>query len=427
MKEEFLYYLWKFRKFNTEELKTLEGEIISIINPGVRNENSGPDFFNARLQIGKQLWAGNVEMHIKSSDWYLHGHETDSNYENVILHVVWEHDAEIFRKNRTVIPTLELKSIVDASILDQYTELLERDHLKLNCEQDFAEFSDFQVEHWLERLYFERLEKKSLLIEEILNKTGNDWEATCFIFICRSFGLNINGEIFSALAQSFRFHILRKQGQDQFKLEALLLGQAKLIKGEDKYALDLQKKHDFLKTKYKLKNEHLKAPEFFRLRPDNFPTIRLAQIAALYAQNSSLFQKLMETISLKEIRVIFKVQVSEYWKSHYNFSSSHIAKNKNLSSAFIDLLIINCIIPLKFVFAKHQGVEIQQQLLELVGNIKKEKNSTVQLFNELRPGTAKNALQSQALIELKKNYCDRNNCLHCELGASLFNKSRKYV
>ena len=427
MKEEFLYYLWKFRKFTAEGLETSEGDAVAIIHPGTRNENSGPDFFNARVQIGEQLWAGNVEMHLKSSDWYLHQHETDSNYENVILHVVWEHDAEVYRENSTVIPTLELKNLVELSTLQQYQKLLEQDHLKLNCENDFAEFSDFQIAHWLERLYFERLEKKALAIQEVLSKTGNDWEATCFIFLCKSFGLNVNGEAFKLLAQSFNFSTLQKQNQDKFRLEALLFGQANLIRGEDKYALELQKEYDFLKVKFRLINEHLKSPEFFRLRPDNFPTIRLAQIAALYAQNPGLFQKILMANSLESIRELFNIQVSEYWKSHYNFSSQHKPRNKNLSSSFIDLLIINCIVPLKFVFAQQQGSENHQQLLDLVSGIKKEKNAAVQLFNELRPGTAINALQSQALLELKNNYCNLNNCLQCELGASLLNKSRKYA
>lgn len=427
MKEEFLYYLWKFRKFNAEDLKTSEGEEILLIQPGTRNEHSGPDFFNAKIKIGNQLWAGNVEMHLKSSDWYLHQHETDSNYDNVILHVVWEHDVEIYRKNSTTIPTLELRKIVDLSALSHYRDLLEKPHSKINCEDDFGNFSNFQMNHWLERLYFERLETKAVFIQKVLHDTGNNWEATCFILISRSFGLNINGETFQAIAQSFNFTTIQKLQHDQFRMEALLLGQSKLIKGQDKYALKLRQEYDFLKVKFQLSNEELQTPEFFRLRPDNFPVLRLVQLAALYAQNPKMFQRVVKAVTMQEIQEIFEFSVSEYWKTHYNFSSPHKERDKRLSKKFIDLLVINCIIPLKFIYARHTGTYNNQDLIELISGIKSEQNATVKLYNQLRPKTATNAMQSQSLLQLKSKYCNPNNCLHCELGASLLNKSRKYA
>lgn len=427
MREDFLYHLWKFQKFNAEAVKTSEGDTLQIIHPGIQNDLSGPDFFNARIHIGDQLWAGNVEIHIKASDWYSHHHETDRNYDNVILHVVWEDDAEIFRKDSSVIPTLVLKDKVEEEILRSYSELLEKNHLRINCEHDFPAFPDFQMQHWLERLYFERLEQKSIQVQQILLKTGNDWEATLFILLCRSFGLKVNSEAFIAMAQSFDFKIVRKLAGDQFSLEALFMGQSKIINGNDQYAIRLQEKFDYLKHKFSLENDYLPAPQFFRLRPDNFPGIRLAQLAALYAEKRNLFRQLMAVEKIQDFYSLFDVQVSDYWKSHYNFEKSHRERNKKLTSGFIDLLIINCILPLKSCYSKFTGSEYAEQIQDLISEIALEKNSTVRIFNELRPGTAYNAMHSQALLQLKNEYCNLNKCLQCELGASLLKKSPKYI
>ncbi len=427
MREELLYYLWKFQKFNTEALVTSEGELLQIFHPGIQNELSGPDFFNARIQIDGQLWAGNVEIHIKSSDWYIHHHETDSNYDNVILHVVWNHDAEIYRKNNSIIPTFELKSIINEHILEAYKNLLEVKHPKLNCENDFAGFSGFQIEHWLERLFFERLEKKSELILRVLAKTGNNWEATLFIMLCRSFGSKVNAEAFMSMAQSFDFKIVQKLSENQFSLEALFLGQSKLIKEGDQYAMDLQKEYDYLKHKFSLENEFLQSPQFFRLRPDNFPTIRLAQLASLFSEKKNLFYEVVRSNNLSELHILLNTNISDYWKSHYNFGKEHAPRNKNLTSEFLNLILINCIIPIKHCYAQFVGEENEQALQDLISAIKLEKNSVIDLFNNLRPNTATTAMHSQALLQLKSEYCNLNKCLQCELGTSLLRKSPKYI
>ncbi|MDX1543701.1 MAG: DUF2851 family protein [Christiangramia sp.] len=427
MREDFLYHLWRFQKFDSEALKTSDGESLIILHPGSHNNLSGPDFFNAKVQIGEQLWAGNVEIHLKSSDWYLHGHETDANYDNVILHVVWEHDAEIFRKDGSVIPTLALRNKVNNAILNSYNELLEKKHLKINCEKDFAGFEDFELEHWLERLYFERLEKRSIQIEEIFSSTGNNWEATLFIMLSRSFGLNLNAEAFIAMASSFDFKVVQKLAGDRFLLEALFFGQCGIIKGEDKYALDLEKEYNYLKHKFSLNNAFLIQPQFFRLRPDNFPTIRLAQLAAVYSTKVNLFEQVITAKSLKDLYSLFEVEVSDYWTCHYNFGRPHSVRKKVPSRAFVDLVIMNCLLPLKDHYSKYMGQSNEDLIQELICTIPVEKNSVVEIFNELRPRTARNAMHSQALLELKKEYCDLDKCLHCELGASLLKKSPKYI
>ena len=427
MKEDFLYYVWKFQKFNSERLETANGECIKVIHPGTQNELEGPDFFNAKIEIGEQLWAGNVEMHLKSSDWYFHQHETDPNYDNVILHVVWEHDIEIYRKDNSAIPTLVLKSFTEQELLYKYEELVNREHLSLNCENDFKYFSDFQIEHWLERLYFEKLEQKSALVFKMLSETGNDWEEVLFIMLARSFGLNVNSEAFMQMAKNLGFRTVKKLKNDLLALEALFLGQLNLIKPVDKYGNKLEETYKFLKVKYSLNNDVLTAARFFRLRPDNFPTIRLAQLAALYAKSEGLFQNLMEAKNLKEFNALLDIQVSSYWQSHYNFGKVHSSRKKKLSTSFKELLIINCIVPVKYSYFKYLGRENDGSIMELLMSLKPEKNSAISIFNTLRPDTATNAMQSQALLQLKNHYCDRNNCLQCELGVSLLRKSPKYI
>ncbi|TBW28354.1 DUF2851 family protein [Gramella sp. KN1008] len=427
MREEFLYHVWKFQKFNSEALNTSQGEPLLVLHPGTYNDLSGPDFFNARIQIGDQLWAGNVEIHSKSSHWYLHKHETDRNYDNVILHVVWEHDADIFRKDESVISTLVLNDKISQDILASYEELLEKKHFKINCEKSFSGFDDFMVEHWLERLYFERLESRCLQVDKILGSMGNDWEATLFRMLCKAFGLNHNGEAFMAMASSFDFRLVKKLGGDRSLLEALFLGQAKLLEGEDKYAEELKREYDFLKHKFSLRNEAVLRPQFFRLRPDNFPNIRLAQLASLYSKNKNLFQCMIEASNLKDLYDLFDIEISEYWNRHYNFGKMHSARKKKLSDSFINLLIINCVLPVKYSYSKFRGQSDEETLQKIVSGLPVERNSVIGLFNELRPGTAQNALHSQALLELKKQYCDINKCLYCELGASLLRKSPKYV
>ncbi len=427
MREDFLYHIWKFQKYNSAQALTSSGETVHVVHPGTQNELSGPDFFNAKIQIGGQLWAGNVEIHIKSSHWYEHQHETDSNYDNVILHVVWEDDAEIYRKDGSVIATLSLAKLVEEEMFLIYRQLLEKNHLKINCEDNFSQFDEFQVRHWLERLYFEKLERKSILISEIFSKTGNNWETSLFILLFRSFGLNLNSDAFMAIAWSIDFKIVQKLSGNQFLLEALFMGQSKLIRGNDKYALELEKEYYYLQYKYTLQNEFLPSPQFFRLRPDNFPTLRLAQLAALYSQRSGLFQELMAITEMKDFYGIFDLRLSDYWNNHYNFGKSHSFRRKKLSRSFLDLLAINCFIPLQYAYLNYIGKPDADLSLKFISEIALEKNSTVEIFNNLRPGTAINAMDSQALLQLKKEYCDKNKCLECELGASLLRKSPNYI
>ena len=423
MKEEFLHYLWKFKKFDTLNLKTFNGEEITIINVGQYLELAGPDFFNAQITIGNQKWAGNVEIHLKSSDWYVHHHERDEVYENVILHVVWEHDIEIFRKNNTEIPVLELKKYVDAADITNYQSLISPKSW-IFCEKQLKEIDGFTINNWLERLFFERLERKSKPIFELLVQTNHDWEAVLFCLLAKNFGLNTNGEIFSKIAQSIPFSVLRKESFEIENLEALLLGSAGLLDSEkeDTYFKDLKFRYFYLLHKYQLEKGIVEPVQFFKHRPDNFPTIRLSQLANLYHCQQNLFSRIITATSAKAIYEIFEISVSDYWQIHYQFDKESPKKKKKLSRSFVDLITINTIIPLQFAYAKSQAKEISEDLIQLLNELAPEKNAIMDKFNSFGI-KSKNAFESQSLLQLKNEYCNKSRCLECAIGMELLKRS----
>ena len=419
MKEDFLHYVWKFKKFNTSNLYTSNQEPITIIHSGDYLQLAGPDFFNAQLIIEGQKWAGNVEIHIKSSDWYHHHHEKDAAYESVILHVVWEHDAEIFRKNNTEIPVLELRHYIAKETVENYRSLLVPKSW-IFCERQLQHVDLFIFEHWLERLFFERLERKSRSIDLMLEQTHSDWEAVLFCLLAKNFGLNTNGEIFQKLATSIPFAFIRKERADAENLEALLFGTAGLldVEKEDYYFTNLKQKFDYLVYKYQMHKPLIEPVQFFKHRPDNFPTIRLSQLANLYFNSEQLFSKIIAATCLQELYDIFKVSVSEYWKTHYQFDRESPKKNKSLSRSFIDLIIINTIVPVKFAYAKSQGKDISEILIALMRQIPAEQNAVIQKFSTFGV-VAANGFDSQCLLQLKKEYCEQSRCMECAVGIEL--------
>ncbi|WP_317042133.1 DUF2851 family protein [Zobellia sp. OII3] len=293
MREDLLHFIWKYKKLRLSDLRTSQGESLSIIDFGRHNHLAGPDFFNAQIDIGGQVWAGNVEMHLKSSDWYAHHHEQDTNYNNVILHVVWEDDGDVFRKDNSLIPTLELRKYIPLQLLQTYQSLFDRKNVHfINCEKDIGDFDDFLMKNWLERLYFERLESKAGFVFDLLKKSNNDWEQVLFTFLLKGFGLKINGAAFLSLGAALEFSIFRKQQDSIFQMESLLFGMAHLLEDDtvlDDYYVELKKEYAYQKRKYGLSDAGVQKPDFFKLRPPNFPTVRLSQLANLYAMHQSLF------------------------------------------------------------------------------------------------------------------------------------------
>lgn len=422
MQEDFLHYIWKFKKFDLGVAKTTDGLPVTVIYGGMANLNSGPDFFNAKLKIGEQTWAGNVEIHIQSSDWYAHGHEQDPNYDNVILHVVWKDNVEIFRKDNTAIPTLQLKGLVKEETMQSYRNLLLAPNSRwINCEKQFNNFEDFELNNWLERLYLEKLQKKSFVIKEHLETTGGNWEAVFFRMLAKNFGLKVNGGAFLSMAQNTDFKIIQKIHNSQLSLEALFFGQSGLldIRREDPYFNELRKEYLFLIKKFKLENIGIERPRYFRLRPDNFPNIRLSQMASLYSRSSQLFSEIIKAGSRRALMEMLQVSTSLYWREHYNFQKRHAAKTKSLSENFLDLLIINTVVPMRFYYMQATGTGDTSEILNLMNEIKFEKNSIIEKFNLLRPNTGVTALQSQALLHMKEEYCDKNACLRCNMGTKL--------
>jgi Protein of unknown function (DUF2851) len=419
MKEDFLHYLWKFKNFNTRTLKSTTGELITIIHVGQYLEQAGPDFFNAQIIIGNQKWAGNVEIHLKSSDWYAHHHEMDSAYENVILHVVWEHDVEIYRSDNSVVPVLALKEFVSSETIANYNSLRSTKSW-IYCEKQLADLDDFLLSNWQERLFFERLERKSKPIFELLHQTNSDWESVLFYLLAKNFGLNTNGESFFKIASSIPFSIIRKEGFELANIEALLFGNAGLLDSdkEDQYFSDLKFRYYYLLQKYQLEKPIIAPVQFFKLRPDNFPTIRLSQLAALYHSQQNLFSKIIQLNSALAIYQFFEVSASSYWSSHYQFDKESPKKKKLMSKSFIDLLIINTILPIQFAYVQSLGKENSEDLIQLLVVISPEKNSIIDKFKSFGI-TSKNAFETQSLLQLKKEYCNKSKCLDCAIGVEL--------
>ena len=419
MKEDFLHYLWKFKKFNTSNLQTIQKQSVAIIHSGQYLQLAGPDFFNARIDIGNQHWAGNVEIHLKSSDWYLHHHENDSAYDNVILHVVWQYDAAIFRKDNTEIPTLVLKPYVDPETVTQYQSLVTPKSW-IFCEKQIETVDGFVFRNWQERLFFERLERKSNPITLLLEQTQNDWETVLFCMLARNFGLNTNGEVFFKVAVSIPFSILRKENTQTENIEALLLGKAGLLneEKEDTYFTNLKSIFRYLSVKYRLPVHEFEPVQFFKHRPENFPTIRLSQLANLYCSQSNLFSKIIKAVTIQELYALFQVSASAYWQTHYQFDAASPKKSKSLSKTFIDLIIINTIIPVQFAYARSQGKDVIENCISMLENIAPEKNAVIQKFDDFGI-VAQDAFKTQSLLQLKNEYCNKSRCLDCAIGTEL--------
>lgn len=417
MKEAFLHYLWKYKLLKPEALCTTEGEELIIEKSGEHNFDSGPDFFNARIKIGTNLWVGNVEVHINSSDWLKHKHQFDKAYDNVILHVVLKEDAPVFRANGERIPTLVLSGAYDEKLYDTYQALMDS-KFWVPCQNHLNDIDSFVMNTWLQRMLVERLERKSLEIIQLLEQSNSNWQEVFYVFIARNFGFNINAVPFEQLAKSISLKYLAKHKDNLMQLEALLFGQAGFLEQEfiDEYPQNLKKEYGFLKHKYNLRPIESHLWKFLRLRPVNFPTIRLAQLASLVYASNALFSTILECKEPEQIYKMFDVEPSEYWKNHYKFDVASKSVSKRFGKSSIDILIINTIVPFLFVYGKLKVEEKFQEIaLSLLEKIKGESNSITENWNKSGV-TIDSAFSTQALIQLKKYYCNEKKCLNCALG-----------
>ena len=419
MKEDFLHYIWQYKKFDFSNLTTVSGESLTITNCGNYLQLSGPDFFNAQIILGEQKWAGNIEIHIKSSDWYLHHHEKDSNYDNVILHVVWEHDIPVFRKDNSEIPVLEIKKYISKKDLGNY-QALASPKSWIYCESQIATIDSFVLKNWQERLFIERLERKFMPIEQLLKETDNNWEAVLFCMLAKNFGLNTNGETFFKIAKSIPFSIIRKESAEVSNLESLLFGMADLfpVDIQDNYTKDLKTRFEYISQKHKLEKISIEPVQFFKHRPDNFPTIRLAQLAMLYHKGQNLFSRIIVAKTVTALHQLFEITITDYWQTHYQFDKESPKKKKQFSKSFIDLLVINTIVPIQFAYAKSQGKEVSESLLDLLREVPAEKNVIIEKFSNFGI-KGNNAFETQSLLQLKNEYCTKSKCLQCAVGIQL--------
>lgn len=424
MKEDFLQYLWKYRKIQQNSILT-SGETLFIQSIGEHNLLSGPDFFNAQLKIGEQLWAGNVEIHLKSSHWYAHRHEQNKAYNNVILHVVWEHDVEVFNNNQQIIPTLELKNQVDKEILNSYKKLLLSKHNFISCEKYYSKAENMISSSWNNFLFKERLKQKSDYVESLLKQTKSDWEKVLFLMLLKNFGGTVNGEIFLEMGKTIDFSIIRKESNIPLHLEALFFGQANLLSEnyEDFYYKSLHKEYQYLKNKYSL-NSLVKNVYFSRLRPQGFPTIRLSQLAQLYEKTENLFSKIIEIQEVKDLREIFSISTSEFWENHYTFGKTSPKTKKKISNSLIELIWINTIIPIKYLYYKSLNKDITPILAKSLQSIAPEKNVIIEKFEKLGK-LSESAFDTQVILQQYKNYCQPKQCLNCSIGTFLLRDELK--
>lgn len=417
MTERFLHYLWLHKYFFSSHLTTTSGESLLVLSQGLHNMDGGPDFLNAKVKIGDIEWAGNVEIHLHASDWLKHQHQTNLAYDNVILHVVFEADIPICRNSGDEIPTFEMKGHFDESLYARFQEMVDSNRW-IACEKQFSEVPRITAELWLERLLIERLEEKTEHIYQRLLQNQFDWEQSFFESIASSFGLKVNSLAFELLAKATPLCILQKHANNLFQIEALLFGQSGLLDGhfDDDYPKQLWEEYRFLQTKYALTPIDKSVWNFLRMRPSSFPTHRIGQLAMLVYQNKSLFSSAIVSVNISGLFTLFQVDTSEYWHSHYLFDKPAKVNGHKLGATMVNLIVINSVIPFLFLYGKQYGNEsYTKKALDLHDLLPAEDNLIIRGFKSLNINTA-TAFRSQALLQLKKQYCDRKKCLDCAIG-----------
>jgi hypothetical protein len=435
MNEDILSFIWRFQYFETEHLLTEENQALSVIRTGVRNRNAGPDFSNVRVQIDGVEWVGCVEIHVRASDWFTHQHETDKAFESVVLHVVWENDVQVKRADGTLIPTLSLKGIVRRSVLDRYARLLD-DQEAIPCAASFDQISDIQKLAMLDRVLLERLDRKAIKVLELYQQNGQNWEETAYQWLGQHFGFKLNDPAFFRLTQLVPWKIIQKHRNSLIQIEALFFGIAGLIpetdstsdsttQPADDYIRQLQNEYKYLSVKYGLKSKQLDEHEwrFLRLRPAGFPTVRLAQFAALLNSNANIFTTLTNNDNVNRLVQTFHLQQSDYWTNHFQFGKKSKSKVPAMGKQAANLLIMNAAVPLMVAYSRQRQVpELLDKAIAWLSEIPSENNQITREWERLDL-KVKTAADSQALIEWHSHYCSPRKCLECTVGATLLRSS----
>ena len=423
--EQLLHYIWKHRILPLHELRTTDGRAVEIIDPGLHNTHSGPDFFNAKLRIDGTMWVGNVEIHERSADWFMHSHDQDPAYNNVVLHVASVIDADVVTADGSRPPQMELH--VPPYVMQNYRHLLAADHYP-PCRETVMQLPRLTVHSWMSALGAERLSDKCAAIEQRVRAAGGSWEQAFFATIARSFGFGVNSEAFEQWAAQLPFMQVAHHRDDPFQVEALFIGFAGLLDTSqmnerqraaataDPYFLRLKSEWEYLAHKFSLTAMPRQTWRFLRLRPQNFPYIRLSQLAQLYCSRNADLSRIITCASLSDMREALQAEVSPYWRTHYTFGNESRSNAKHLSSASIDLLIINAIVPMLYAYGRHRKDELlMARANDLLQLLPPEDNTHIRLWQECGI-TADNAADTQSLIQLHARYCERKDCLRCRFG-----------
>jgi len=423
MNEKLLHYIWQYQLFNKDDLRTTDQIPIKVKSSGTLNHNQGPDFLNGKIEMGDTIWFGNIELHVLSSDWELHGHSKDENYKNVILHVVWEHDKELHLD----FPTIELKSRVPGLIIKKYLAVMNRQTF-IPCSEIINQVKPVTISKWKERMLIERLQEKTENILELLNKAKDDWNELCWWLLARNFGGNVNASAFEAIARSIPLNVIHKNADSSFSIESLLFGQSGLLnrKFSDEHPSALFKEYLHLKRKYSLKQPPIQL-HFLRMRPANFPTIRLAQLASVIIHEQKWMSSILNEESLDSLQSIFNHDVSDYWKSHYRFDTQSLFVSKKPGIQTVNSFMINTVVAICFAYGHyHNKEQLKSKALNWLEQLACEKNQITDGF-ALIGIPNNNAADSQGLIHLKNNYCMQKRCLECAIGNEIFKYESKPV
>ena len=413
--EELLHYVWKHKIFPLNELTTTTGQRLEIIDTGLANRDAGPDFFNAKIKIDGVVWVGNIEIHTHSSDWFKHGHHQNPVYSNVVLHVATCIDTEVYRNNGESIPQMQLTC--PEHIRENFKELANTDQYP-PCYRIIPSLSKLTIHSWMSALQMERFEQKNAHLIERLRFCNNHWEDTFFITLARNFGFSINADAFEEWAKHIPLRAIDKHRDNLFQVEAFFFGQAGILDDidGDEYYLKLKREYEYLAHKFELNPMDVTRWRFLRLRPNNFPHVRIAQLANLYHRSYGLLSQLMEKETIKEVRDLLRGGTSEYWLNHYTFGGCSPSYPKTLSDSSLNLIIINTIIPFLYAYGIHRGKEkLCTRATTFLEELKPENNHIIRMWCECGLKVA-HAGDSQALIQLKKEYCDKKKCLYCRIG-----------
>lgn len=419
-----MQYVWQHRLWESTGLSTNDGRKIKVIDPGLLNTDSGPDFFNAKIEIDGEMWAGNVEIHVRASDWKRHNHDKDMAYDSIVLHVVEKDDMPVFRTNGERIPQCVMH--VSPHFNERYRQLVEKDS-SIPCASEIGKMPHILITEWMEALAFERLHGKVERIDNLLTSFNGSWEDVCYVTLARNLGFGINSDALERLSRRTPLHLLRKHSDSLLQMEALLFGQAGLLNPinypDDKYYQHLCKEYSFLSNKFSLKPMEETCWKFFRIRPQNFPHRRIAMLAQLVYGGFQLFNKILDCEGEKDLRNLFDVKLSGYWCTHYTFGNPCPNHEKAISQSAISIILINTVVPIYYAYGElTDNYEITQKAIDILDSLKPEINNITNRFAQcgLKPDSA---LVSQALIQLQREYCEARKCIYCRIGHKLLSRA----